>query len=62
MFALVQSYEIREEIVLEPYKEDSDILFMEKAKERVSILLEEGMFTFLFPWDAHLPCLNLNER
>ncbi len=94
LFALVQSYETREEnknkmeahkkyidlqyiisgsekmycdiaddlAIIEKYTEDSDILFMKKEKEKVSILLEEGMFAFLFPWDAHLPCCKVAEK
>jgi len=49
-------------VVTEAYNKDSDIFFMEMEKERVSILLEEGMFVFLFPWDAHMPCCKAEEK
>jgi uncharacterized protein, YhcH/YjgK/YiaL family len=46
----------------EPFKDESDIGFYESKEEKVSILLEKGMFVFLLPSDAHMPCCSVHKK
>jgi YhcH/YjgK/YiaL family protein len=44
-----------------PYSEEADISFYEYREERITLLLEEGMFALLFPTDAHMPCCSVGK-
>ncbi|MBN1556249.1 MAG: YhcH/YjgK/YiaL family protein [Phycisphaerae bacterium] len=47
--------------ILQPYAENTDVLFFAPPMEFTSLLLEPGRFVVLFPQDAHRPCLNVTE-
>ena len=43
-----------------PYKED--IVFFETPDDYNEVKLQDGMFTVLFPEDAHMPLLDYNGK
>ncbi|MBN1942170.1 MAG: YhcH/YjgK/YiaL family protein [Phycisphaerae bacterium] len=47
--------------VLQPYAENTDVLFYASPPAFTSVLLEPGQFLVLFPQDAHRPCLAVGE-
>ena len=45
--------------ILEPYKEENDIIFYKG--EKVFIKVTEGMFAIFFPEDVHMPGIEVGE-
>lgn len=46
--------------ILEPYKEENDIIFYKG--EKVFIKVTEGMFAIFFPEDVHMPGIQIEKK
>lgn len=46
--------------ILQPYAENTDVMFYAAPSEFTSVFLEPGQFVVLFPQDVHKPCLSVN--
>jgi YhcH/YjgK/YiaL family protein len=49
-----------EQEILEPYKEENDIIFYKG--EKVFIKVPEGMFAIFFPEDVHMPGIQIEKK
>ncbi|MFA9376504.1 MAG: YhcH/YjgK/YiaL family protein [Lachnotalea sp.] len=53
---------VKELIVFEDKTPEDDILFYEVGKDKGGITLERGMFGYFAPQDAHMPCIQCEEK
>ena len=51
---------LSDQSVLEPYKEENDIIFYKG--EKVFIKVTEGMFAIFFPEDVHMPGIQVEKK
>ena len=49
-----------DQLILEPYKEENDIIFYKG--EKVFIKASEGMFAIFFPEDVHMPGIKVEKK
>ena len=51
---------LSDQSILEPYKEENDIIFFKG--EKVFIKVAEGMFAIFFPEDVHMPGIQIEKK
>ena len=51
---------LSDQSILEPYKEENDIIFYKG--EKVFIKVAEGMFAIFFPEDVHMPGIQIEKK